>query len=260
MLNTIGTDIEVFGRKPNGKHVALCGLIGGTKEQPRQIEGLPAGFMLQEDNVSCEFNIPPCETKAEWMNAIKIINREVYHELRHMGFQISPLASVSFDTEDLQHPQALVFGCEPDYNAWTMKENEKPKAEDKNLRTAGGHIHVGSNTEMVQGVQLMDLYLGVPSVILDNNPASIERRKLYGKAGAMRPKPYGWEYRVLSNFWIFSEHLTKWVFEQTKLATDPEYCYKIDEKLGKLIQTCINTSDIDIAIKLVNKCKINLPI
>lgn len=258
MLQSIGSDIEVFGRKPDGKHISLCGLIGGTKEHPRQIEGLPEGFMLQEDNVSCEFNIPACQTKTQWMDSIKIIHREVYHELRHLGFEISPNASVSFDTDQLQHPQAMVFGCEPDYNAWTMKENAKPKADDKNLRTAGGHVHVGSDIDMVKGVQMMDLYLGVPSVLIDDNPASIARRKLYGKSGAMRPKPYGWEYRVLSNFWIFNENFTEWVYNQTKICASSTM-FIINNTLGKTIQTCIDTSDKKLATKLINDYGINYP-
>jgi hypothetical protein len=44
------------------------------------------------------------------------------------------------------------------------------------------------------------------------------RRELYGKAGAFRPKPYGVEYRVLSNRWLNSEALIRWVYNQSQLG------------------------------------------
>ena len=45
-----------------------------------------------------------------------------------------------------------------------------------------------------------------------------KRRELYGKAGAYRVKPYGVEYRVLSNFWLKSPALMQWVYDNTILA------------------------------------------
>ena len=61
----------------------------------------------------------------------------------------------------------------------------------------------------------LDYYLGLPSLLFDPDTS---RRKMYGKAGAFRPKPYGMEYRVLSNAWLKSPELIKWVFNNTKLA------------------------------------------
>ena len=260
MFQSIGTDIEIFGRRTNGVHVALCGLIGGSKENPMPIEGLDEGYAFQEDNVALEFNIPPATTKDAWNSSLSIMRREVYHTLRHLGLEISQNASVSFDTTELSHPKALEFGCEPDFNAWTMKENPRPKAKNPNLRTCGGHIHVGSDIPMVRGVQLMDLYLGVPSVLVDNTPEAVARRELYGNGGAMRPKPYGWEYRVLSNFWFFSKDLSNWVFETTKsIAQHADSIATISEKAGNQIQTCINKSDKKLAERICNDYGIGIP-
>jgi hypothetical protein len=38
--------------------------------------------------------------------------------------------------------EAKELGCEPDLDAYTMKENPKPNA-NTNMRTASGHIHIG---------------------------------------------------------------------------------------------------------------------
>lgn len=257
MLNTIGSDMECFGVNKVGHHIALCGKIGGTKEAPLQVKELPLGFMIQEDNVALEFNIPICTNRTSFVTSMSVMRQHAVKTLKSLNLLLSTEASVSFDTKELSHPNALVFGCEPDYDAWHMTENQKPRAKDINLRTCGGHIHVGSDIDMVQGVRNMDLFLGVPSVLLDDKPSSIARRELYGKAGAMRPKSYGWEYRTLSNFWMFKDTLTAWVYEQTKKAC--VFTHTLTQKEGQRIQECINTGNKEEATLILNEYNIVLP-
>lgn len=257
MLRSIGSDMEVFGRTKEGNHMPLCGLIGGSKEQPLQLKGLPKGYMVQEDNVALEFNIPVCKTQKQFVEAFSIMRQQTSDILSKLAMSLSPEASFSFEEKTLTHPNAFVFGCEPDYSAWKMKENEKPHAKDPMLRTCGGHIHVGSGIDMVKGVRNMDLFLGVPSIIIDDKPSSIARRELYGKAGAMRPKEYGWEYRTLSNFWFFSDELVQWVYNNTSRACVFER--EISDKEGEFIQHVINTGDKKGAEKLIKKYAVPLP-
>lgn len=245
MLNHIGADVEVFAVDKQGEFKSLCGLIGGTKEKPMQLGHLPKGFCVQEDNVSLEFNIPPCSNKTSFVNSITCMVQNSAAILANNNFEISKKSSAQFSKLELMHPNAIVFGCEPDYDAWKMIENKKPHCDDESLRTAGGHIHVDTSRNMVEVVRNMDAFLGVPSVILDNSEESIRRRKLYGKAGAMRPKPYGLEYRTLSNFWIFDEALVRWVFDNTKKAVLSKI--KFSKADGKAIQNCINTGDVNAA-------------
>jgi hypothetical protein len=256
MLKTIGSDMELFAKNTNEEHIALCGKIGGSKEAPKKLTKFGRGFAIQEDNVAFEFNIPASNTEQQFVNCFKTMRHEIKSILNKLDLVTSTKSSVSFDKMQLTHPNALVFGCEPDYNIWSMKENKKPQTKDENLRTAGGHIHIGSDIPFINGVRNMDLFLGVPSIIMDNNEASNTRRKLYGKAGAMRPKPYGWEYRVLSNFWMWNNELVSWVFQQSKLAC--QYPHKITKDEGKKIETCINTGDINLAQTICNQYKINV--
>lgn len=256
-FHTIGTDTELFARNSSGMHIALCGKIGGTKESPLQIPGMAAGFAIQEDNVALEFNIPPCATQKQFHDSIAIMSARVTSILADMGLSLSTEVSVSFDKTELTHPTALMFGCEPDYNIWTRMENSKPQATDENLRTAGGHIHVGTSGNMVDIVQNMDLFLGVPSVLLDTSAGASKRRELYGKAGAMRPKSYGLEYRVLSNFWVFNPALVRWVYQQTVASCETSMAYT--KKLSADIQHCINTGDKELAQQLVQKFDIGMP-
>lgn len=257
MFYSIGSDMENFAVDKKGNHVALCGLIGGTKEEPLQIAELKDGYMIQEDNVALEFNIPVCYTAKEFVQSFKIMRSHTTKILKSLGFKPSNFASVSFDKKQLTHPKALEFGCEPDFSAWTCNVNPRPTSKNETLRTCGGHIHVGSSLDMTTGVRNMDLLLGVPSIIADDNPASVTRRELYGKAGAMRPKNYGWEYRVLSNFWMFSDSLVRWVFDQTFVAATGGI--RIDKPDEDKIQDCINNSNKDLALELCNKYNIYIP-
>lgn len=258
---SIGSDTEYFAKdKKTGEHVALCGKIGGSKESPLQLENMPEGFMVQEDNVSIEWNIPAATYKNYFEQHVRAVRERVASLLDTMGLEISNLSSVSFDKKELTHPNALVFGCEPDYDAWTKRENKKPYATDETLRTAGGHIHVGSqDVDMLTGVRMMDLFLGVPSVILDDSSAAIKRKELYGKAGAMRPKPYGWEYRVLSNYWTLEDYLTSWVYDNTTAALNRAKKIELSKEESLLIQQCINTNDKALAEQLINKYTITMP-
>lgn len=256
-MRTIGTDMEIFAVDNQGIHRSLCGKIGGTKEQPLQVGHLPSGFCVQEDNVSLEFNIPACDNRQDFISSVQIMMKYNADLLKKYGFTISQDSSATFIADELTHPNALVFGCEPDYNAWTQAENPKPIAVNKQLRTAGGHIHVGTAVDIVHATKCMDLYLGVPSIILDDTDSSRKRRELYGKAGALRPKPYGFEYRTLSNFWTFKEELINWVYSQTKLAMN--HGKAMTAKDAKTIQHIINTGDKDAARAIINSYGLAIP-
>ena len=109
--------------------------------------------------------------------------------------------------------------CDPDYNAYTEEVNPKPEGASTNLRSAGFHVHVGypnQNYETsVNIVKWMDVFLGVPSLLLDPDT---ERRKLYGKAGCFRLQPWGVEYRVLSSYMMHNETFIRYVYKQTMTA------------------------------------------
>jgi hypothetical protein len=254
---SIGTDTEVFAKDTAGTLISLCGKIGGTKQHPKQVEGAEKGFAVQEDNVSVEFNIPPTKDRFVFRDNIDFMMNHISNILYTQGLEISKDSAGSFLPSQLTHPQALIFGCEPDFNAWTKHENNRPYCDDINLRTAGGHVHVGTDLNMVKGVRNMDLFLGVPSIILDDSPSSTLRRNLYGKAGAMRAKSYGFEYRVLSNFWVFNGILINWVYKNTAMAIGTTFNPSKQEALQ--IQNCINQNDRSLALSLIDKYNIPMP-
>lgn len=256
---TIGADPELFLEDQEGNLKSAIGRFGGTKQHPRPLMwgGYPrAGYFVQEDNVAVEFNIPPASELKEFVEAIEWSVKRISDEAAQQMLRPRLDASALFPSTELDCPAAMIFGCEPDFNAWNGgKVNPRPRCEPNNLRSAGAHIHVGVNkkTSILRMVKSMDLYLGVPSVLMDEDT---KRRELYGKAGAFRRKPFGWEYRVLSNFWLKSRKHIEWAYEQTHRAVnfvleqDASNFDAFCEEVGPDIIETINKSNPDKAARL----------
>ena len=256
---TIGHDAEVFVSK-HGTIADAIGLLGGTKESPLQVQQ----GALQEDNVLAELNIHPAGTADEFVDNTNVV-MEVLKDMLPSGYDVVIQSSHHYEKEYLMgaHDQAMEFGCDPDYNCWTLEENDT-SSPLTTLRTAGGHVHIGfpddvTLLEQVKVMRMCDYLLGLPSVLLDTDT---ERRNLYGSAGAYRPKPYGAEYRVLSNFWLKDECLMRWVHSQAIS------CYELRTSLKDMelqlssmeLQRIINTSDKVEAAKWVQALNINMPV
>jgi hypothetical protein len=255
---SLGSDPEIllFSELEN-KPVTVIGLVGGTKSKPIPITD--KGHAIQEDGVAVEFNIPPCSTKEEYVENINFVKNYIIDTIaKPNNLVLLKEASAVFTDEQLACKEAQEIGCTPDINAWEMTMNS-PEGYSSNLRAVGGHVHLGyegfCEEYSLELVHLMDLFLGVGSVLLDKDT---QRRVLYGKAGAMRFTKFGLEYRVLSNFWIFDDKLIEWVFENTIKAveyfnaggtvTNPED-----------IQKCINTCDKQLALEIIEDYNIPMP-
>jgi hypothetical protein len=250
MQFSIGADPELF-LKRGDKYVSAIGIIGGTKETPRPIKELGRGFAVQEDNVLCEYNIPACGSPRRWCEAHKAILDYLTNSLQEKGLTLAPDAAAIMPEEELRHPMAHVFGCEPDYNVWTLKPNPRPKAANPNLRSAGGHVHVGiraTNPEKVLLGRMLDCTLGLWSVIHDPDTM---RKELYGKSGAVRLKPYGIEYRVMSNFWLKSEDAVSEVYEWVRFSLSKYLKHNIPPEVATATQEAINTNNKPLAQKLL---------
>lgn len=246
----LGSDPEVFLVDSMGKHISAIGYINADKWHPLQIADMPDGFTLQEDNVALEYGIPPASSAEELYNNIEAVMKKSLEFLPKLSF--SKLSCHVFTDDQMQHPAAHVFGCEPDYNAWTKDYNPAPNPPHPFMRSAGGHIHVETKENPIMVVKAMDLFLGVPSVLMDKGE---DRKQLYGKAGAHRIKPYGVEYRVLSNYWIFEKPLCEWVWRNTERGLSN---LGLAEQVGEEIQQAINNNDKKLAQQLVNDFNLEL--
>ena len=241
----LGCDPEVFLVDQQGKFISAIGFINADKWNPFQIPDMAKGFTLQEDNVALEFGVPPASTPDEFIAHIKAVMERSKDFLPGLSF--SKISCTIFDRDQMVHPAAHVFGCEPDYDAWTKEINMKPKPPHEFMRSAGGHIHVETKLNPYDVVKQMDLFLSVPAVLMDKGQ---ERKKLYGKRGACRVKPYGVEYRSLSNFWIFDDKLIRWAWEQTERAVNSTV--NVDE-VADYIEIAVNKNDKKMAEALINE-------
>lgn len=256
----LGADPELFLQDATDAYISSIGKIGGSKECPIPLP-LGEGFAVQEDNVALEYNIPPSETKEELKNNIKQVMSFLAEGIKPLGLHFSRESAVLFPESQLVDPMAKEFGCDPDFDAWKGGEkNPRPKADDHRLRSCGGHIHVGhkflNKGELIRFIKHMDMHLAVPSTIQDNGEL---RKQLYGKMGAFRYKPYGGEYRVLSNYWTLQDSLVEWVWEATERAFDSwqEQSIPVEEEYPAML-AAINNNNKEAALSLIKKHRLLL--
>lgn len=267
ILNPVfGADIELFLQDKRTKEIISAeGYIPGDKYEPYVFDPTNKYFAVSLDNVSAEFCIPPARSVDEWFaninKSVDFINKTIPND-----FCTAAIPSACLDERFLQTANAKRFGCEPDANVWLRKLNPSPKAKNTNLRSCGGHIHIGYDNASNEGdgfyvkeciIKAMDLFVGVPSVIQEPDN---ERKLLYGKAGAFREKPYGVEYRTVSNYYLASEPLTKWAYNNSKAAVDflVERGIEEIEAVGEQIQQAINGCDKTLAGNLIRQFNIQM--
>jgi hypothetical protein len=216
----IGCDPEVFVVNEKGEFVSAHGMIPGTKAAPLKVRN----GMVQVDGMALEFGIDPAATKEEFVTRIT----DVLGQLKEMlpaghRLEFSSIATFSPEVMAAQPEEALELGCDPDYNAYTLDKNPRPHLPNPNIRSAGGHVHIGwgaglptrdpKHIEACAALSVeMDFFMGAASLAWDKDAL---RRSIYGAAGAFRPKPYGMEYRSGSNQWLRSPELIGFVYDTT---------------------------------------------
>lgn len=259
-----GCDPELFVVDGNGDFVCADGLIPGTKEEPFKVER----GAVQVDGMAAEFNTDPATTYKDFSDSVDAVMSQLQGMLP-VGYKLiaTPSAVFSKKVWDSAPDHAKELGCTPDFDAWEGRPNPPPNpSKNPRMRTASGHLHIGwtDNAELDDIQYLMacrdlvkqlDWYLGAWSIYQDPDK---NRRSLYGKAGAMRFKPYGVEYRVLSNFWLKSPEvrLEMWNRMQKAIAMmNNTSKYMPDNSTvkafgfnEKLIQS-INTSNMDSSLR-----------
>lgn len=237
-LFLIGSDPEFNIVDSENNLKSAVPLLPGTKSAPYDLGN---NTSVQVDNVMAEFCVPATSDPDVFMQNLAFAMGEA-QKILPQGYSFKAFPSSVYSDEELDTPQAKEFGCEPDFTPYILDSdgsrvmyvlnrtdaynvNTKPASKNPNLRSCGGHIHVDltqltsraiysnsilDNKVLKDFVYFMDIFLGVPSLLLDTDK---RRRELYGKAGAYRSKPYGLEYRVLSNFWLEKDTYVYWVFD-----------------------------------------------
>jgi hypothetical protein len=122
-------------------------------------------------------------------------------------------------------------------------------SKDPYLRTGAGHLHFGwtedadlTDPQHVLNcrdlVKQLDWYIG--AWLLEKEPDNT-RRKLYGRAGACRYKPYGVEYRVPSNVWITTKANRLMIWNRMQSAVAAMSNLFLPERAGYYTQALIQS-------------------
>lgn len=231
---TIGADPELFLIDAAGAFVSAHDVIPGNKVFPLPVDD----GAIQVDGVAAEFNIDPANTADLFTNNIRSVLKQLQEtvKLNNEGLRLIVSPTATFDKKYFKNlpSYAKALGCQPDFNVYSGKTNPPPRTR-KPFRTGGGHVHVGWNDvagdavlhsyECQEVVRQLDAVLYPMSLLWDEDD---QRRGLYGSIGTFREKPYGVEYRPLSNAWVADPDLHVWIFNATMTALE---CLDLEEKI-----------------------------
>lgn len=220
-----GSDPE-FMLEKNGRFFSAIPIVPGTK-----VKRYPLGrHHCYYDNVMAECAVAPATSPEGFVENFRDCLKRYAEQVQ--PYTLVPQASADFPAEELTSPESQEIGCDPEYCAYALQVAEAPQEQFKSgtLRTAGGHIHLGTHiaVEGYEGstfnllaiVRLCDLFLGTTSIFLDKDPTTQRRKQLYGRAGRFRQPPHGVEYRSLGNYWLTSPKLVILTLEICAFVVD----------------------------------------
>jgi hypothetical protein len=271
---TFGSDPEFLLMK-GGKYYSAIGIVKGDRQYRLDM----GGHQFYYDNVLAECAIKPGKNRAEvlknFQDCFTLYTKMVKPYKLHIQ------ASQEFPESQMQTKEAREVGCVEEWDAYTLQVIEPPKGVIKksNFRTAGGHIHLGGGGVLQNSwekpfvVYMLDLFLGIPSVFMEQDKTSKDRRSVYGLAGSHREKDYGLEYRPLSAFWLESPRQVGLVWdicdfvlhfvnkggyrrfwelnEELLEEDDPSVAYRCFGYDKAALQKAINTCDKELAGKFM---------
>lgn len=276
----IGADPEVFmlGESGGGGRALVPGWQfiqdGARKGHPAKAPG-SEGLSWHPDNVTTEYNFEPLPMgiggPSKVQNPLRVFSDQLRDHWSHLAqYYVGEMAPSQRMYRKLSQGElekwadegVAVFGCDPEFNAWDNKMDQVEVEEGELMRYAGGHIHIGLRPEGATGavnpelartvVKFLDCLAGLG--LVQESETSVEeeaaRRVFYGKAGAMRLKEYGVEWRVPSNSWLFTRRLGTSLYQNIGYAIECATIFPTCEEV--LDATGVQEADIRMAIDTHN--------
>jgi hypothetical protein len=233
---------------------------------------LKDGFFMYYDNVNMEFNIPPVNTKNQFLSGYKTLFSRAQQKLGSR-YEIACISSHTYDEKECDHDDARVAGCNPEFSAWEVEVVTPPQFEG-GFRSLGFHQHIGRSDykqylddadgvplidpySKIDAIKLMDIFVGIPLIVIDKDPTSVARKSLYGRAGSHRPTEFGVEYRAPGNYALRSPVLTELVFDLNSYVLELVLSGQTESVLEKydpeVVQSIINNNEIDNGWRFIEK-------
>jgi hypothetical protein len=265
---TFGSDFEVFCQEIKSKKIVPVQEteIDGTKDRPVPIG---EGCYSQMDNALCEYNIPPVASLEDWNKYLTFAFEKGNEILAKTGHEHVIQSSHMFQSQVLDYYNLRELGCA---SSWSAYHGNPVKPNGRgDLRTSGFHLHIGFEdndnsfkfADAQYLAQLFDVFVGIPSVILDKDT---ERRKLYGKSGDFRlkklqpksendPRIQLFEYRTLGGEML--KH-NKFCYQQMQLIVEA-YNNKLELDQPAKYEFCIDEGEQRFSQEVINQFNIQLP-
>lgn len=268
-----------------GKHTPLVFDLYGRDPDTVGFDSHTGLNKLFFDGIQAEVNPIPSYCRDVVIANMRTCLQAAQRIIKDHKIIIKPSVEVKKSVIMEADPEARIFGCAPDFNAYTLTVNTPPmNAEKHPYRYSGGHMHFGLafgsqkyteaykallNTEIghISAIRSMDYFVGLAMMLLDRSPAAVRRRSKYGKAGCFRPTPYGIEYRTLSCYWMKSPMLASLVYGLARLALNIRSLYS-DEQMEQMykfvgynqddVRHMIDASDLEAGKKAWNGIRLML--
>lgn len=233
-IATIGFDPEIFMHDGTGK------LLPATDFLPNKKAGISAsgqGGMngntnfaghVYADGFAAELTTQGHSCLGWQADAVRAGLKQIREEARKKfpSADFLPVTLVEVDPEvmDSMSEEHAALGCMPSFNAYGL-HGELPGTGKLLLRrVTGGHVHNGLKTgtpainDAVAMARACDAIVGVATVSLFEGIEHPSRRKYYGLPGEFRLPKHGFEYRTLSNAWMFHPMLMHVVVDLQRAA------------------------------------------
>jgi len=212
-INLIGSDPELVLLDSSGNPTSAIGLY--THHD---------GVKVYSDNVLAEFSHTPFPPKefAEGMTAAMGTVQQAVSDFQPGCHYTIGQCEGLYPKNQLCTPEAHAIGCAPFQNAYNLGVNRTPTPYMNNFRYAGGHIHIAYDLDTLPPhllIQLLDERL----LPLDPNHNQTPRSDFYGAEGSFRFKPYGVEYRAVSNWWLANPQIVVDVLADIELHVNKTY-------------------------------------
>jgi hypothetical protein len=224
---TFGSDPEFMLMDGRGQLQSAVEIIQGTPDNRISMNG----HSFYHDNVLAECAIRPAKSKEAVLDSF----RECFKLYAEMAkpYKLVVRASADYPDDQLRSLAAREAGCSRESCAYLLDflPKQSHAIETSGFRSAGGHVHVGVTDSEVLPLflaeetahyvpKMFDVFMGIPSVFMDQDPTGKARRNLYGSAGSHRRTSYGCEYRTLSNFWLASPALVGLIYDLTAFVAN----------------------------------------
>lgn len=279
IMPNLGTDPEFFVADAATGKILASDKFFPDKHKPLLVtpESATNSSKLFFDGIQAEINVPKntCREVISGHIRSSLIKASTVIGDKNK-IVVKPSVRVQKSVIAAADPEARIFGCMPDFNAYTRGTNTPNiDASTHPYRYAGGHIHVGISTPYIKegdpehtlakteeghlkAIKFFDYMSGPILVLMDKSPESRRRRSLYGTAGCFRPTPYGIEYRTPSCWWLKSPSGMSLAFGMVRLAWNLLLC-GLDEELKTAVgwteeevRGIVNESDVAKAKKFWN--------